>query len=162
MKMQSGFTLIELVTVIVILAILSATALHKFIDLQSETEEATINGLKSALETASSLTFAKAIVNGKSALADETLPADESFPEDIQIRYGYPDAIQKNLKLLLNLNEDQWRLSGSGQSITFTRTSTTEGMRVAEIQSSTDICKLIYNRANRGERPNIAISGCRN
>jgi len=85
---------------------------------------------------------------------------DETLPSGIRIRYGYPYATQTNLNLLLDLNSDDWRLSGSNPSITFTRSSTTEGMTVAEIQSSTDICKLVYTRANQGERPDLTISGC--
>lgn len=43
MKTQTGFTLIEMVAVIIILAIVSATALPKFANLTSEARHASIN-----------------------------------------------------------------------------------------------------------------------
>lgn len=52
---QQGFTLIELIMVIVILGVLAATALPKFIDLSSEAEQAAVDGVAGALGSASSI-----------------------------------------------------------------------------------------------------------
>lgn len=59
MKSQSGFTLIEMVAVIIILAIMAATALPKFSNLTGEARLASVQGLAGGLRSAAALAKAK-------------------------------------------------------------------------------------------------------
>lgn len=75
-KAQSGFTIIELAMVIVILGVLAAFALPKFSDLSSAARVATLEGIAGAMRATISVVRSKAYVNGLSVTSAN--PADQS------------------------------------------------------------------------------------
>ena len=63
-KQQSGFTLVELVIVIVILGLLAATALPRFINITADARIASVQGVAGGLRSAASLAKAQVMVQG--------------------------------------------------------------------------------------------------
>ncbi|MCR6653935.1 MAG: type II secretion system GspH family protein [Cellvibrionaceae bacterium] len=57
-RQQSGFTLIELIAVIVILGILAATAVPRFVNLQDEAALAAVRGVAGSIESGAALNHA--------------------------------------------------------------------------------------------------------
>lgn len=66
MKRNGGFTLIELVIVIVILGILAAAALPRFSDLTGNARTAAVNGIAGALRASAAITHATQLAKGYS------------------------------------------------------------------------------------------------
>ena len=99
---NGGFTLIELIVVIVILGILAVTAAPKFNDLQSDARLATLNGMKAAINSAVSLTYGKSLVNGKEKEEKVSITINGS---PVSVCYGYPCAAATEIQKVLDIGE---------------------------------------------------------
>jgi len=99
---QQGFTLIELVVVIVILGILAAIAVPKFVSMQGDARYSVLQGVAASVQSTSSMVHAKALAANQTG-ATGTLPAGsiEGIAGTIALVNGYPDSAVINT--LLNL-----------------------------------------------------------
>ncbi len=148
-----GFTLIELIIVIVVVGILAVTAASKLLNIQKDAQAGVLKGLKSALVASSDIVYAKSLLEGVEGRADTTLSSG------IRVRYGYPYATQTNLKLVADFTEDDWKLTGSAPEVIFTLERQTSGFSNDEIEED-EVCKLTYRHPNRGEKPTITVNNC--
>jgi len=99
---QQGFTLVELVTVLVILGILAAVAIPKYVSYTSEARAASLNGLAGALRSAVALTQAKYTVMGNSAATAVTLADGTSVTVTSGANGGIPTVAAAGIQAAVN------------------------------------------------------------
>ena len=112
MKRQQGFTLIELVVVIIILGILAVTAAPKFINLQGDARVSALNGLKASIQGANTLVYSKAALAGLEKASTATLVDIAGTPgtgtteiaDDVSTIFGYMDGTATNFPRALEIS----------------------------------------------------------
>ena len=149
MNKQSGFTLIELVIVIIILGILAATAVPKFVDLQGDARRSAMKGVKGALEGAATLTYSRSAIDGTEKKATHN-------KDGLDTVYGYPAATQEALTVAAGLSITDWKFTGK-DTIVITALGSDD---TAAHESSG--CNVRYTEANNARRPviDVVIHGC--
>ena len=166
---QRGFTLIELIIVIVILGILAVTAAPRFVDLSSDAKISALKGMGSAINAASQLVYSKAVIQGLEKLETANVDLDGDNTTDIETRYGYPSGSRSNgvSNAMSSSFASEWTWSTNNSDSLFYVTTAAIGGRSGVYVNWSHIsptnCYLIYKRAaTLGAAPTIeyVTSGC--
>ena len=105
---QRGFTLIEIIMVIVLLGIIAAIAIPKYIDLRTEAADATASGIVGAIVSSASIGYADLVTHNSGT----------TFPNFSVLNTGYLQA--QNIILTTEPGSDQWWGMIGGDTYTFT------------------------------------------
>ena len=131
MKKQAGFTLIELVIVIIILGILAVTAAPKFLNLQDDAKKAAADGVFSGVSSAMQLVYSKSALEGKEKAVKTNNPAPSvgSGWMVVATHFGYPTAAWDGIGKAISL-DGAWKgaaLDGNAKRPTYQFYSTDKG-----------------------------------
>lgn len=132
---EQGFTLIELIVVIVILGILAAFAIPRFVDLQNDARSSVVQGVAGSLQAASAMVYGKSLVAGTAGTSSSSVNIGQGVT--IATAYGYPTAgsVSQALQNLTNIS--------TNNSGTFWPTSASDSAN----------CEVVYTAATSSTTP---------
>jgi MSHA pilin protein MshA len=157
-KQQSGFTLIELVAVVVLLGILSVTALPRFIDIQGDARAGVVQGLRAAMEGASVQIYAKSLLRGVEGVTSNAGAIVIANANNVEVRSGYPKAVADTagnwaILDLLQYDNTVFTIQDDGDNNAWIGYD-----RDGDGQVSDDECYVRYDEStNPNNRPNLLV-----
>ncbi len=164
MKRQGGFTLIELVVVIVILGILAVTAAPRFMNLQGDARASALQGMKGAMSGAAGIVYGKAAIAG---IETATTQSAATTVEDVTTVYGYPTADATGIVNAVKGFKDDWSYAAASGVLVATLPTTAipvsaNGTTTNDTITATN-CYVQYTQATASAKDasvTITSTGC--
>jgi len=169
MKNNRGFTLIELIIVIVILGILAVTAAPKFLDIQGDANTSTMQGVDGALNGGMSLVYGKAVIAGMHKADSDTdvgISTDSDVALEVLTAFGYPTAVETNFEAFLDIALNTDGSTGDfdvviGTDLLYIIPNGTDNDTTAEALATN--CYVLYNEASSADvaaTTTLVTTGC--
>lgn len=168
MKRQSGFTLIELIIVIVILGILAVTAAPQFFNFGSDARESTVRSVEGSVKTASEMVHARAQVSNEE---NGTIEVRDGV--NVTVRDFFATADEAGIIRALSLSDGDWNWgtavggvavgdsqdnpASAGDFLIFPATK-----ELGDSDDAETACFVYYSFAEDADAPYIGsvVSGC--